>query len=99
MADEGPIKELSTQKITDAYQLGTGYVGGKNHNSISAMGTGSFFSVIAGIAMVAFVLLIIFRSYADVKNGGAKSDFLVNVIVACTLLFCFVVFLGLFYVF
>ena len=99
MADEGPIKELTTQGIANAYQLGTGYVPGEGHNSISAMGTGSLFSVIAGVAMAVFVLLIIFRSYADVKDGGAKSDIMVNLIVACTLLFCFIVFLGLFYVF
>ena len=99
MADEGPIKELTTQKITDAYQLGTGYVGGKNHNSISAMGTGSFFSVIAGVAMAAFVLRVIFRSYSDAKNGGSKSDFIVTLIIACTLFIGFVLFLGVFYVF
>lgn len=99
MADEGPIKELTTQKITDAYQLGTGYVGGKNHNSISAMGTGSFFSVIAGVAMAAFVLLILFRSYANLRDGGPKSDFIVTLIIASILFICSVLFMGVFYVF
>lgn len=99
MADEGPIKELTKQGLTDAYQLGTGYVSGTGHNSISAIGTGSFFSVIAGVAMAAFVLLILFRAYADLKNGGRQTDFVVNLIIACILFIVFILFLGVFYVF